>query len=66
MIRSSFCSILVALSLAAAPAAMADGNAGKYLAAQHAGYQSDFTKAAEYYTRALALDATNPVLMERR
>lgn len=65
MIRSSLCSILVALSLGTAVSAEGAENAGKYLAAQHAGYQSDFAKAAEYYTRALALDPSNTVLMER-
>lgn len=65
MIRSCFCAVLALCCVTAAPAVANPGNAGKYLAAQHAGFQSDFTKAAEYYTRALALDARNTTLMER-
>ena len=58
-----------ALSLAFAPvsfsgSALADGNVGAYLAGRQALIDSKFDEAATYYTRALAGDATNPVLLE--
>ena len=37
---------------------------GSYLAARQAGYQTDFSAAAEYYERALFHDKTNPGLLE--
>lgn len=37
---------------------------GAYLAARQAGYQTDFSAAAEYYERALAYDSSNPGLLE--
>ncbi|TDL86290.1 tetratricopeptide repeat protein [Meridianimarinicoccus aquatilis] len=40
------------------------GTSGSYLAARHASFESNFSVAAEYYTRALALDPGNPGLME--
>lgn len=56
---------LAVLLLPSAPApSAADGNAGAYLAARHAGYQSDFAKAAESYARALVHDPGNLALME--
>jgi tetratricopeptide (TPR) repeat protein len=42
----------------------ADGLAGAYLAGRAATYESDFSAQAEYYTRALVRDPSNPVLME--
>lgn len=42
----------------------AQGVAGAYLAARSAGMASDYKAAAEYFTRALARDATNPQLLE--
>ncbi len=58
--------ILAAALTATAPltTAAADGNAGSYLAARHASFGSDFSKAAEYYTRALLRDPGNLSLME--
>ncbi len=51
------------MALQGAPAA-AEMASGAYLAARHAGMQSDFAKAAEYYAIALARDPGNPRLME--
>ncbi|WP_240722453.1 tetratricopeptide repeat protein [Poseidonocella sp. HB161398] len=53
-----------ALCLGMAPAAVLGGNAGTYLAGRVAGMEADHARAAEYFTRALALDARNPGLME--
>ncbi len=50
--------------LATAPGAAADGLAGAYLAGRAATYESDFSAAADYYTRALVRDPANPLLME--
>lgn len=44
--------------------AMADGLSGAYLAARHASFFSDYTAAAEYYTKALIRDPSNSSLME--
>lgn len=59
---------LVALSAAGSFAtvkpAVAEGLAGAYLAGRAATYESDFSAAADYYTRALVRDPSNPVLME--
>ncbi|MEM7320642.1 MAG: hypothetical protein AAF408_16675, partial [Pseudomonadota bacterium] len=43
---------------------IADSGSGAYLAGRQAAYRSDFETAARYYTRALALDSSNPTLME--
>ena len=43
----------------------AGGAAGAYLAGKIATQQSDFQSAAQYYTRALALDQSNPQTFER-
>lgn len=51
-------------SLVPAKMAQAEGLAGAYLAGRAATYESDFSAAAEYYTRALVRDPSNPVLME--
>jgi len=59
----TFRATVFALTLAATPAA-ADLNAGAYLAARSAGSVSDYSAAAEYFTRALIGDRTNPVLLE--
>jgi tetratricopeptide (TPR) repeat protein len=45
-------------------ATAADGNAGAYLAARQATFQSDFATAADYYTRALLRDPGNLSLLE--
>ena len=44
--------------------AQAQGIAGAYLAARSAGIASDYKAAAEYFTRALARDPSNPKLMD--
>lgn len=43
---------------------LADGLSGAYLAGRQASYSGDFTAAAQYYTRALARDPSNPILLE--
>ncbi len=53
----------LAVVTAAAPVA-AMGVSGAYLAGRHASFENDFRMGAEYYTRALALDPSNPALME--
>jgi len=50
-------------ALTALPAA-AGNNSGAYLAGRQAGIGNDYAAAAEYFTRALALDASNTSLME--
>lgn len=56
----------LALVLGATGAAQvqAQGIAGAYLAARSAGMSSDYAAAAEYFTRALARDPSNPQLLE--
>jgi len=54
---------LFILTLIATPA-FAEPNAGAYLAARSAGATSDYEAAAEYYTRALVGDRSNPTLLE--
>lgn len=44
--------------------AMSDGLSGSYLAARQATFDSDYAAAARYYTRALARDPSNPLLLE--
>ncbi|MEY8839355.1 tetratricopeptide repeat protein [Cribrihabitans sp. XS_ASV171] len=44
--------------------AFAENSAGSYLAGRQAIARSDFANAAEFYSRALALDPSNPTLME--
>lgn len=56
--------VVLSVSAALATPALSFGTAGSYLAARHASFQSDYAQAAEYYTRALALDPGNPALME--
>jgi tetratricopeptide (TPR) repeat protein len=46
------------------PVAQAQSGSGAYLAGRHAVISHDFEAAAQYYTRALALDPGNPELME--
>lgn len=54
---------LIGASLVTGPA-LAEGRAGAYLAARQAAYQSDYSAAADYTTRALARDPSNPQLLE--
>lgn len=42
----------------------AQGLSGAYLAARQASFQADFATAAEYYTKALSRDPSNPMLLE--
>lgn len=56
-------SIAVAASLAA-PVQAQNGLAGAFLAARHASVEHDYKAAAAYYSRALALDPSNPALLE--
>lgn len=61
--------ILTILALAvpfqfAPPSASATEAAGAYLAARQARYNSDYDAAAQYYTRALAKDPSNPSILE--
>ena len=51
-------------SFVTAQQASADGLAGSYLAGRAATFESDFSVAADYYTRALVRDPANPLLME--
>ncbi|MEP0156155.1 tetratricopeptide repeat protein [Pseudophaeobacter sp.] len=51
-------------SLVTAQSAAAEGLVGAYLAGRAATFESDFSTAAEYYTRALVRDPSNPLLME--
>lgn len=48
----------------AAPALASDGDVGAYLAGRQARFDHDFEAAAEYFTRALTQDATNPQILE--
>ncbi len=55
---------LVAAASAASGPATGDTVAGAYLAARHAAAFSDYQKAAEYFTQALARDPNNQALLE--
>ncbi|MEM6374903.1 MAG: tetratricopeptide repeat protein, partial [Pseudomonadota bacterium] len=44
--------------------ALADEDAGAYLAARQARIDHDFTAAAQYFTKALTQDINNPAIME--
>ncbi len=48
----------------AVPPAVAEDASGAYLAARQARYDHDFTAAAEYFTRALTQDQSNPAILE--
>ena len=55
---------LSALLTATALPAFSQGNSGAYLAARQASLESDFAAAAQYYSRAVARDPSNPKLLE--
>ena len=55
---------LVALLQGVAPPAIAEEDAGAYLAARQARGQYDFTAAAQYFGQALTRDAANPAILE--
>ncbi len=64
-IRSAGLALSTAITLSlAVPAVAQDGLAGAYLAARHAGLTSDYAAAAQYFTRALTRDPSNPELLE--
>ncbi|GGE54095.1 tetratricopeptide repeat protein [Actibacterium pelagium] len=48
----------------ASPVFAQNSLSGSYLAARHAGFYSDFEAASQYFTRALALDPSNVLLLE--
>ncbi|MEL6511522.1 MAG: tetratricopeptide repeat protein [Pseudomonadota bacterium] len=54
----------VVLGLTPALPATANGLAGAYLAGRAASYESDYAKAAQYYTQALIADPSNPRILE--
>lgn len=62
MLSSLLVSSVVAVGVSTP--ATADGLAGAYLAGRSASFEYDFRSAADYYTRALVQDPSNPVLME--
>lgn len=62
--RKTISGLILAAAMGLAPAAQADGLAGAYLAARSAGGSADFAVAAQYYTRALTRDPSNPQLMD--
>ena len=66
MFKISLASLLLSSALAVGVSApvQADGLAGAYLAGRSASFDYDFRAAADYYTRALVQDPSNPVLME--
>jgi tetratricopeptide (TPR) repeat protein len=55
--------LATAVAFGATPVA-AEGNAGSYLAARIAAVDSDYRAAADYFTRALVRDPSNPRLLE--
>lgn len=62
--KISIIALLSCLGVSAGPPVLAEGLAGSYLAARSAGNIFDFETAGQFYTRALARDPTNPILME--
>lgn len=64
-LRSLCLGAVIAFSSATASLAQDQhGLAGAFLAARHASLFNDYEAAAQYYTRALARDASNPLLLE--
>ncbi|WP_306155082.1 tetratricopeptide repeat protein [Roseovarius sp. MMSF_3281] len=55
---------IVTLVQGAVPPAMAGDASGAYLAARQARYDHDYAAAADYFTRALTEDQSNPAIME--
>jgi len=56
--------ITAALLPVTAPPVMADEAIGAYLSARQARYENDFSAAAEYFTKALTEDPSNPFILE--
>ena len=66
MTRTCLTAIALALGVAQftpAPAA-SEESVGSYLAARQATFAYDYEAAAQYFTRALARDPSNPAIME--
>ncbi|MGB5557138.1 MAG: tetratricopeptide repeat protein [Paracoccaceae bacterium] len=66
MFKTSLSALLVSTVLVVIPfqTLQAEGLAGAYLAGRSASIDFDFNTAANYYTRALVQDPSNPALME--
>ena len=62
--RAATAALALSISFGAGAPVAADNPSGAYLAGRAATYDSDFSAAAEYYTRALVRDPQNAVLME--
>lgn len=63
-IQTPFAALALGLFAALpAPSASADSIAGAYLAAKHASFTNDYVSGAEYYTKALLSDPSNPNLL---
>ncbi|MEQ8291501.1 MAG: tetratricopeptide repeat protein [Roseovarius sp.] len=60
----SVLALAVALLPAGAQVASADEAVGSYLAARQASLDNDYKAAAEYFTKALAEDQSNPAILE--
>ena len=58
------CATACGLLISTLVPATADGLAGAYLAGRQASSTNDYSKATEYYVRALALDSSNELLLE--
>ncbi|MEM9031058.1 MAG: tetratricopeptide repeat protein [Pseudomonadota bacterium] len=56
--------ILAALLTTVSQPVLAQGNAGAYLAARQAAFESDFRSAADYFGRALVRDTKNPDILQ--
>ncbi|AAV93635.1 TPR domain protein [Ruegeria pomeroyi DSS-3] len=61
LVRNAVAAVLAA---ALSVPVSADVGAGSYLAARQAVFANDFSSAADYFARALAIDPQNPALME--
>ncbi|MEJ6403087.1 tetratricopeptide repeat protein [Yoonia sp. 2307UL14-13] len=64
MLRRSISALALVCLLSPATQATADLDAGAYLAAKHAAYDSDFISGARHFTKALMSDPTNGYLLE--
>ncbi|MHA7829146.1 MAG: tetratricopeptide repeat protein [Roseovarius sp.] len=65
MTSKTLCALITAALLpVTAPPVMADEAIGAYLSARQARYENDFSAAAEYFTKALTEDPSNPFILE--
>ena len=64
MLKRTISVIACVCMLTPATTAMADLDAGAYLAARQAGAHSDFVSSARYYTKALLRDPSNSYMLE--